>query len=98
MSFSGFTSTSTSEKRKKAEEFLPLQYPTAGGRRVLYQLELAGRSGRDISAFSQKPEEKEVLLLPGAAFTVQLRNRNEVVRVQGQEIRYDFVWATEATG
>ncbi len=39
-----------------------------------------------------------MLLLPGAAFTVQLRNRNEVVRVQGQEIRYDFVWATEATG
>ncbi|MFC5143397.1 ADP-ribosyltransferase [Streptomyces aureoversilis] len=96
IAFDGFTSTS--EKRKKAEEFLPLQYPTAGGRRVLYRLELSGRSGRDISAFSQKPEEKEVLLLPGAAFTVQLRNRDEAVRVNGQEIRYDFVWATEATG
>ncbi|MEW2033398.1 hypothetical protein AB0901_23200 [Streptomyces roseifaciens] len=96
LTFDGFTSTS--EKRKKAEEFLPLQYPTAGGRRVLYQLELAGHSGRDISAFSQKPEEKEVLLLPGAAFTVQLRNRDESVRVNGREIRYDFVWATETTG
>ncbi|QLE70510.1 hypothetical protein FGW37_01845 [Streptomyces rectiverticillatus] len=96
LSFSGFTSTS--EKRKKAEEFLPLQYPTAGGRRVLYQLELSGRSGRNISAFSRKPEEKEVLLLPGAAFTVQLRNRNEVAHIQGREVRYDFVWATEATG
>ncbi|MFE5867399.1 hypothetical protein ACFQ6V_01965 [Streptomyces roseifaciens] len=96
LSFSGFTSTS--EKRKEAEEFLPLQYPTAGGRRVLYQLELSGRSGRSISAFSQKPQEKEVLLLPGAAFTVQLRNRDEVAHIQGRDIRYDFVWATEATG
>ncbi|GGY02868.1 ADP-ribosyltransferase family protein [Streptomyces hiroshimensis] len=96
LSFSGFTSTS--EERRKAEEFLPLQYPTAGGRRVLYRLELSGRSGRNISSFSRKPEEKEVLLLPGAAFTVQLRNRDEVAHVQGREIRYDFVWATEATG
>ncbi|WP_190132875.1 hypothetical protein [Streptomyces mashuensis] len=94
--FSGFTSTT--RERKEAEKFLPMQHPQPGGRRVLYRLELTGHSGRDIAWFSRRPEEKEVLLLPGAAFEVELRNRDERVRVGGQEWRYDFVWATELPG
>ncbi|KJK56003.1 hypothetical protein [Saccharothrix sp. ST-888] len=94
ITFSGFTSTSRG--RKDAEKFLPLQHPPAGGRRVLYCLQLCGHSGRDIAYFSREPDEKEVLLLPGAHFTVQTRDRDHRVHVGGQEQRYDFVWATES--
>ncbi|MFF4160037.1 hypothetical protein [Streptomyces sp. NPDC001678] len=84
VTFSGFTSTSRS--REEAEKFLPLQHPPAWGRRVLYCLELTGRHGRDIAYFSREPAEKEVLLLPGAVFTVNLRDRSG---------DHDYVWATE---
>ncbi|GHF06819.1 hypothetical protein [Streptomyces morookaense] len=96
MTFSGFTSTS--REREEAEKFLPLQHPPAGGRRVLYCLELTGHSGRDIAFFSRQQDEKEVLLLPQAAFTVNMRNRGEGTVVGGQHVRYDFVWATEVAG
>ncbi|MCC3773407.1 hypothetical protein [Streptomyces sp. UNOB3_S3] len=96
MSFSGFTSTSRS--RAEAEKFLPLQHPPAGGRRVLYCLELTGHSGRDIAYFSREPDEQEVLLLPKASFTVNMRNRDEGTVVGGRQMRYDFVWATEVAG
>ncbi|MFQ6193833.1 hypothetical protein [Streptomyces sp. NPDC000405] len=96
MTFSGFTSTSRS--REEAEKFLPLQHPPTGGRRVLYCLELTGHSGRDIAYFSREPDEQEVLLLPKAAFTVNMRDRGEGTMVGGRHMRYDFVWATEVAG
>lgn len=90
--------TSTSREQKEAEKFLPLQHPPAGGRRVLYCLELTGHSGRDIAFFSREPDEKEVLLLPKAAFTVNMRSRGLGTEVGGRHLQYDFVWATEAVG
>lgn len=64
---------------------------------MIYYLELRGRSGRDIAYFSRQRDEKEVLLLPGAAFRIDRRDRGLSARVGGQELRYDMVWATETT-
>ncbi|MFB7614112.1 toxin glutamine deamidase domain-containing protein [Kitasatospora sp. NPDC056181] len=64
------TYASTSTRFTKAHMFATKDPVGAYRHRVVYMLTLRGGSGRDIAAFSQKREEAEVLLLPGARFRV----------------------------
>ncbi|UKY54044.1 hypothetical protein [Streptomyces inhibens] len=91
--FAPFASTSRDDEQ--ALDFLPLQRPPVGGRRVLYHVSLTGRSGRDIAEFSKHPDEEEVLLLPGATFTETGRFKGLVKQIKGKDYTYDYVFLTE---
>ncbi|MDQ0313180.1 hypothetical protein J2S46_007736 [Kitasatospora herbaricolor] len=64
------TYASTSKKFTTALTFATKDPVGAYRHRVVYMLRLRGGSGRDITPFSQKRGEAEVLLLPGARFRV----------------------------
>jgi len=77
ITFGGLTSSSL--ERGVAKEFLRKQKATATRHPVLIEMQLTGHSGRDITALSKLPNEKEVLFLPGAQFTVVSREVNTVL-------------------
>jgi hypothetical protein len=69
------TFSSTSRNPSTAKDFAIGNLVGDHTHRVVYELTLRGFSGRDIAPFSQKPEEAEVLLMPGARFRVTGRTK-----------------------
>ncbi|WP_431676434.1 protein-glutamine glutaminase family protein [Kitasatospora sp. KL5] len=82
------TFASTSKEQATAQEFLGKGSFPDHAHRVFYKLTLNGFNGRDITPFSSKRSEAEVLLLPGARFRV---TRRELVKDPRGDTARDYV-------
>ncbi|WP_431910261.1 hypothetical protein [Micromonospora carbonacea] len=80
LTLSGLNSASRDER--VARGILAKYTNSATSHRVLIGIELAGHAGRDITPFSAKPTEQEVLFLPGARFVVTSREIDETAGIE----------------
>ncbi|MGW1030465.1 hypothetical protein ACWD4J_43690, partial [Streptomyces sp. NPDC002577] len=102
-SFPAFASFSRDDD--SARHFMRLT-PLPTAHPVLVQAELTGHWGRDITAFSAKPEEEEVLLLPGARLKIESRSfaddgEGEYEHIEAREVAPPSAalqWFAEAFG
>ncbi|MEU8026232.1 hypothetical protein AB0B88_28905 [Micromonospora haikouensis] len=85
LTLSGLNSASRDER--VAQGVLAKYTNSATSHRVLIGIELAGHAGRDITPFSAKPTEQEVLFLPGARFVVTSREIDEAAGIEKIMVR-----------